>query len=89
MKIVIVRFFAEDYCKNNISCVLDSHIDEYILSKPFDGRYITDKYGTYYEVRNVTGSLTFSMPRKNYKPQPINEKDNEVNIDNSSVPNYL
>ncbi|MBO7150264.1 MAG: hypothetical protein J6V82_00780 [Clostridia bacterium] len=89
IKNATVRFFAEDYCKDNIKCVLDSHIDEYILSKPFDGRYITDKYGTYYEVRNVTGSLTFSMPRKNYKPQPINEKDNEVNIDNSSVPNYL
>lgn len=88
LKNATVRFFAEEYCKDNIKCVVDSHNDEFILSKPFDGRYITDKNGTYYEVRNVSGTVTFSMPRKNYKPQPISEKDKFITIDDSLVPNY-
>ena len=36
------------------------------LSDPFDGEIITNEYGTYYEVRNVTGNLQFSMPRTKY-----------------------
>ena len=39
-----------------------------ITVKDFDGNIVhSEEYGTYYEVRNVTGHITFSMPPKNKK----------------------
>ncbi|MBQ3178079.1 MAG: hypothetical protein IJB52_09685 [Clostridia bacterium] len=57
-----VRFFAEDYCRDNIQVLRNSHRDNYFLSEPFEGEYVTEGNLTYYEVRNVTGRMTFSMP---------------------------
>ena len=57
-----VRFLAEEYCKDNIQVLRNSHRDYYFVSDPFDGTYVTDGNLTYYEVRNVTGRMTFSMP---------------------------
>ena len=57
-----VRFFAEDYCKDNIQVLRNTHIDYHFVSEPFEGEYVTDGNLIYYEVRNVTGRMTFSMP---------------------------
>lgn len=59
-----VRFLAEDYCKDNIEAKLNSHRDFFFVSDDFDGGYVTKDGITYYEVRNVTGTITFGMPDK-------------------------
>ena len=57
-----VRFFGEAYCKNNLQVLRNSHRDNYFIGDPFTGEYITDGNLTWYEVKNVTGRMTFSMP---------------------------
>ncbi len=57
-----VRFFAEDYCKDNIGSALNSHEDFYFVGDPIEGRYHTDENGTYYEAHHVSGTLVLSMP---------------------------
>ncbi len=57
-----VRFFGEDYCKEDLQILRNSHRDFYFVTEPFEGEYVTDGDLTWYEVRHVTGRLTFSMP---------------------------
>lgn len=64
LKNATIRFFAPEYCKNNIEAVLNSDDDFALVSDPFDGEYITDENGTYFEARNVTGDMIFSIPFK-------------------------
>ena len=66
----IVRFFGESYCKDNVTVgvdILDNWCDcPGIFGKDFEGGLVkSQKYGTYYEVRNFTGSLVYSMPVEN------------------------
>lgn len=70
LKDATVRFFGEAYCKDNINIVLNAKpgSDLCISEEGCDWECIHSKeYGTYYEVRNVTGNLLFSMP---YKSKP-------------------
>lgn len=62
LKNATVRFLAEDYCKDNIEARLNSHRDFFFVSDDFDGGYITRDGITYFEARNVTGTMTFGMP---------------------------
>ena len=62
LKNATVRFLAEDYCKDNIEAKLNSHRDFFFVGDEFDGGYVTKDGITYYEARNVTGTITFSMP---------------------------
>ncbi len=57
-----VRLFGEQYCADNLTCVLNSQPDFYFVGDPCDGEYVTDGHGTYYEMHDVTGTLVFSMP---------------------------
>ena len=63
LKNATVRFFSEEYCKEQGIAVLNTVAPFRVLSDPFEGEVITDENGTYYEVRNVTGTMIFSMPR--------------------------
>ncbi len=65
-----VRFFAEEYCKDNIQVLRNSHRDNYFIGDPFEGEYVTDGDLTWYEVKNVTGRMTFSMPFREHKLPP-------------------
>ena len=59
-----VRVFGESYCKDNLEIRLNTpNSDERILSDSFEGNYVTDENGTYFELRHVTGTVVFSMPR--------------------------
>ena len=62
LKNATVRFLAEDYCKDNIEAKLNSHRDFFFVSDEFDGGYVIRDGITYYEARNITGTITFSMP---------------------------
>lgn len=65
LKNATVRFFGEEYCKEKIYAVLNSdpHTDEWYDADIFESETIHSKeYGTYYEARNVTGTMVFSMP---------------------------
>ena len=64
-----VRFFFEDYCKDDGIVHLNTDFMECYFSDSYDGRFVSDGYGTYFEVRNVTGTLTFSMPRRDTLPR--------------------
>ena len=64
LKDATVRLFAEDYCKDNIGCVLNSHADFYFVGDPLEGHFVTDENGTYWEAHHVTGALVFSMPMR-------------------------
>jgi hypothetical protein len=57
-----VRLFGEQYCAGNLTCVLNSQPDFYFVGDPCEGTYVTDGHGAYYELRDVTGTLVFSMP---------------------------
>lgn len=62
-----IRFFGESYCKENVTVgvdILDNWCDcPGIFGKDFEGSLIkNEQFGTYYEVRNFTGGLVFSMP---------------------------
>jgi len=56
-----VRLFPEEYCKNSARVLLDSFGCN-ITSRRFDSKVVTDEFGTYLEVKNVTGRLNFLMP---------------------------
>ena len=88
LKDATVRIFAEDYCKDDLHLTLNGVIDEYTVSDPIEGEYITDSNGTYFEARHVTGSLVVSMKRPDYKPQPLSEADQGCVIC-EGTPNYL
>ncbi len=62
LKNATVRFFAPDDCKENINAVLNSTLPYWSISDDFEGEYITDENGTYFEVKNVTGDMVFSLP---------------------------
>ena len=63
LKNATVRFFGEKYCEELVKCYLDAPGDLYKSDKPFDCELIKSKeYGTYVEVRGVTGEMLFSMP---------------------------
>ena len=88
LKDATVRIFAEDYCKDDLHLTLNGVIDEYTVSDPIEGEYITDSNGTYFEARHVTGNLVVSMKRPDYKPQPLSENDKKCRIC-EGTPNYL
>jgi len=88
LKDATVRIFAEDYCKDNLHLTLNGVVDEYTVSDPIEGEYKTDEHGTYFEARHVTGNLVVSMPRPDYKPQPLSEADQQCVIC-EGTPNYM
>ncbi len=64
LKNATVRFFPEAYCKDNIDIKVNAHPVYNMVGEKFDGEYKTDGNLTYYEIRNVTGTVLFSMPTK-------------------------
>ncbi|MBQ8431318.1 MAG: hypothetical protein IJX28_00390 [Clostridia bacterium] len=62
LKNATVRFLGEDYCKECLDVRLNTSGDACLLSDPMEYSYKTEQGVTYCEVRNVTGTLTFSMP---------------------------
>ena len=73
LKDATVRIFAEDYCKDNFKVLLASEdfIDNSgamgvrnFVTLPYEGNYVTDEYGTYFEARNVSGVISVCMPTK-------------------------
>ena len=68
LKNATVRFFPEKHCEETTDAILNAYPDAYEFVEDFDGNIVhSEEYGTYYEVRNVTGHITFSMPPKNKK----------------------
>ena len=65
-----MRFFGEKYCEEYVKMALDAPADAYKSDKRFDARLVKSKeYGTYVEVRGVTGEMLFSMPYPSEIPQ--------------------
>lgn len=62
LKNATVRFLPEDYCKNNVSAVLSSYPYEFDAANEFESGYTTIDGIKFFEAKNVTGSLTISMP---------------------------
>lgn len=62
LKNATVRFLPEDYCKNNVSAVLNSYPDAFDAADEFESGYTTIDGIKFFEAKNVTGSLTISMP---------------------------
>ncbi len=64
LKNATVRFFAEDYCRDDVTVKLNTKGASRIVSDPFDFRYVTENGETYCEISNVSGTLLLSMPMK-------------------------
>ncbi len=64
LKDAIVRFFPERGANGDVCVVHNSFYDPYIFSEPFDGGFVEDEHGRYYEARHITGNLVFSLPKK-------------------------
>ena len=63
-----VRIFAEKYCEDDFCVRANAFPDGYAGEEIKDGKIIkSDEYGTYYEVKNATGNIVFSMPVKKSK----------------------
>lgn len=60
-----VRFLAEEYCKENVTAMLNSTQDYYCVGEEFEGGYKIIRGISFYEVRNVSGNMVFSMPFQN------------------------
>ncbi len=60
-----VRVFVEKYCVGNAKFVLNE--PEYTGEK-FEGKWVSDEHGDYYEIKNITGTLRVSMPMKKTLP---------------------
>lgn len=57
-----LRFFPESDCLYDVAAVLNSSHDDWCVGDAFDGSWV-EKDGTrFYEVRNVTGQITLSLP---------------------------
>ena len=55
----VIELTHQDLSVSDAPCREDFEI-------PFDGELISSgQYGTYYEARNITGTITFSMPYHN------------------------
>jgi len=62
-----VRFFGESYCADQVVGMLNARGNGCRESKPFDWSIVhSEKYGTYFEARNVTGEMRFMMPYAQY-----------------------
>lgn len=57
-----VRFFAPRDCETNIEGILNSDDTWALVGEKYDGEYVTDQNGTYYEAKNVTGKMIFAIP---------------------------
>jgi len=57
-----VRIFPEADCVGEMQVLLNSS-HPYWVGEDFDGEWKRGEYGAYFEARNVTGTLTYSMPR--------------------------
>ena len=62
LKNATVRFLAPKYCETDVHAVLNSKRDFYIVGAPFESRYGHSENETYFEAKNVTGELVFSVP---------------------------
>ena len=67
LKNATIRFYADNYCADNLKVCLNGENDNYFVSQKYDGEYKTDYTGTYFEMRNVTGEVSFAMPRVKYE----------------------
>ncbi len=64
LKNATVRFFSEENCKDETDIKLNTIRPYCENSDDFEWELIKKDHLTYYEVRNVTGELTFSMPAR-------------------------
>ncbi len=68
LKGATVRFFAEDYCKDTAVSLVNgierADSDVWAVGDKHEHKVVTDKFGTYIELRDVTGDIMFSMPVK-------------------------
>ena len=62
LKNATVRFFAPEYCKENIEAILNSDEVNTLVGEAYEHSYVTDERGTYFEARGVTGTLYFCIP---------------------------
>ena len=62
LKNATVRFLGESYCKDNLEVVVNSPEDFYIMSEKFEGKHKVINGISFYEARNITGEIVFSMP---------------------------
>ncbi len=68
LKNATVRFAAEAYCRKNVKAVLNSNV-WYIGGDSFESEYVTINGVTFYEARNITGKIVFSMPFTHFPPK--------------------
>ena len=60
-----VRIFAEKYCENDFCVRANAYSDGYEGEAVKDGKFVcSEEHGTYFEVKNATGNIVFSMPYK-------------------------
>lgn len=59
-----VRFLAESYCREDVSAVLNSIPDFYAVGDEFESGYVTIEGRLFFEARNVSGEMVFSLRYK-------------------------
>lgn len=62
LKNATVRFLGEEYCKENLYVVKNCKSTFYLDSEPIEGGYVNIDGIMFYEARNVSGEMVFSMP---------------------------
>lgn len=60
-----LRFFAPKYTAEKVHAVLNPiGVEPGYVGDEFEKEYITDENGTYFEARNITGTMTIRIPRE-------------------------
>lgn len=80
LKNATVRFFAPEYCKEKIEALFNSDDLYTFVSEDFDGGYVTDENGTYFEARGITGKMYFAIPFKKLHASTRKVKNNVPKI---------
>ena len=61
LKNATVRFLAENYAKEDVFAVLNSSTDFYAVGGDFEFDYVTIEGRKFFEARNVSGEMVFSL----------------------------
>jgi hypothetical protein len=80
LKNATVRFFAPKYCENNVEGILNSDDLYTLVGEKYDGGYVTNEFGSYFEAKGVSGTMYFAIPFKKLHGSTKTVKKNVPNL---------
>lgn len=83
LKNATVRFFSEENCKEETNIMLNTVCPYYMVGDNFEWELVKKDGLTYYEVKNVTGVLIFSMPARGLCTKEVDPSIHDKNVEST------